>query len=406
MRVIGFKEVKLDRISVPDWARRTVLDGEAIDEIAESIETYGQLEPVIVRDLGDGNYELIAGYQRYLAMRKRGRSTVEAKVIECTDEEALTLSIEENEKRAEEHPFDVAKKVAYMHGKVGLSTRKIAKRLGKDDSWIAKMLKINEIDEEAKKVLGPKVRDIEKLYSLAKIDDPEKQRIAANYLVKHDLSREGVEDLAKKANSMPVEEFRAYCEGLLKEGGEGHGERAEGRGVLRMRSTLQAQGPSGDRAEGAGNASTLTSLQAQGTPPTSQEGSGAPGTGSPPQDQGQHTAQGPQTGQEQRKGPETYTCSLCREKRERFKIKFYGFCNDRHDELHGMLWDLRGLPQEEIDSIFTVLLQVKDFLLTYPKEQRAEMAKGIAEIAPYLKALDLERVKEVVEEVKRRLAQN
>jgi hypothetical protein len=71
-----------------------------------------------------------------------------------------------------------------------------------------------------------------------------------------------------------------------------------------------------------------------------------------------------------------------------------------------MLWDLRGLPQEEIDSIFTVLLQVKDFLLTYPKEQRAEMAKGIAEIAPYLKALDLERVKEVVEEVKRRLAQN
>jgi ParB family chromosome partitioning protein len=378
------EKIELEKIRVPEWARRTVLDGKVIDEIAESIETYGQLNPVIVRDLGDGNYELIAGYQRYLAMRKRGRSKIEAKVVKCTDEEALALSIEENLKRAEEHPFDVAKKVAYMHDVLGMSEEKIANKLGRDKPWVSKMLKINAIDEEAKKVLAPKVRDIEKLYAIAKFDDPEKQRIAADLLAKRNLSREDVEDLAKKANSMSVEEFRAYCERRLKEEGEGHEERVkEAGGVAHAQPPRIPEMP---LAQGS---------QAGGAQPAEQ-----------PSDQRQPPVQGPRTGQEQRKGPETYRCNLCREEKEGFKTTPYRFCSDRHEDLHRMLLDLKGLPPDEIDLNATILREVNRFLLDYPKEQRAEMAKGIAEIAPYLKGLDLEQVKEVVEEVKRRFAQN
>jgi len=271
-----------------------------------------------------------------------------------------------------------------MHDVLGMSEEKIANKLGRDKPWVSKMLKINAIDEEAKKVLAPKVRDMEKLYAIAKIDDPEKQRIAADLLAKRNLSREDVEDLAKKANSMSVEEFRTYCERCLKEEGEGHEERVkEAGGVAHAQPPRIPEMP---LAQGS---------QAGGAQPAEQ-----------PSDQVQPPVQGPQTGQEQRKGPKRYPCFWCGDEREHFNIKFFGGCADRHEDLRGLLWDLRGLPPDEIDLNATILREVNRFLLDYPKEQRAEMAKGIAEIAPYLKALDLERVKEVIEEVKRRLAQN
>jgi ParB family chromosome partitioning protein len=272
MREIEIKEIELEKIRVPEWAERIFVDENELKGLANSIEAHGLIEPIIVRLASDGHYELISGYRRLQALKMLNAKEVEAKVVECTDEEALALSIEENEKRAEEHPFDVAKKVAHMHDVLGMSDEKIATKLGKDRTWVSMMLKINAIDEEAKKVLAPKVRDYTKLYAIAKINSPEKQRIAADYLVKRNPDRKGVEDLARKANPMPVEEFRAYCERLLKEWSEVQGEGAEGAEVFSMLNT----------------------------PPT----------------QGQPPAQGPQKGQEQRKGPETGECSLCGKERE------------------------------------------------------------------------------------------
>jgi ParB/RepB/Spo0J family partition protein len=404
MRVIGFKEVELEKIRVPEWARRTVIDGTVIDAIAESIETYMQMNPVIVRDLGDGNYELIAGYQRYLAMRKRGRSKIEAKVVECTDEEALTLSLEENLKRAEEHPFDVAKKIAYMHDVLGMDDEKIASKFGRGRTWVTTYRSLNKICEEAKAELAPKVKDFTKLSSIARIGEKGKQYMVARLTALFDLDRKEVEELVEKAESMDLISFgvlylNRYLE--LRRASE------EGLSSDRRVSMLTLYKTFSGGERGAGGAGGVEHVQPPRTPEMplaqgSQAGGAQPAE--QPSDQVQPPAQGPQAGQEGRKGPETYTCNLCREKRERFKIKFYGFCNDRHDDLHGMLWDLRGLPQEDMDSIFTVLRQVKDFLITYPKEQRGEIAMNLVEMARELKGLGIGLFKEIAGEVKRRHA--
>jgi ParB/RepB/Spo0J family partition protein len=406
MKEIEVRKIEIEKIRVPEWARRTMLDGKVIDEIAESIEKSTQLNPVIVRDLGDGSYELIAGYQRYLAISKRGRSRIEAKVIECTDEEALALSIEENLKRAEEHPFDVAKKIAYMHEKLGLSDEKIASKLGRDRSWVAKYRSLSKICEEAKAELAPKVKDIAKLSSIARIGEKGKQYMVARLTALFDLDRKEVEELVEKAESMDLISFgvlylNRYLE--LRRASEEGLSRVRGVNMFTLYKTFSG---GGQGAEGAGNASTSTSLQAQGTSPTSQEGSGAPGTGSPPQDQVQPPAQGSQTGQEGRKGPETYTCTLCREKRERKDIMFSGTCADRHHDLRRLLWDLRRLPPDEIDPHLAALYEFHLFLLDYPKEEKGEIARGIAEIAPRFKGLGPELVKEAIEKVMRELAQN
>jgi ParB family chromosome partitioning protein len=362
MKEIEVRKIEIEKIRVPEWAIRTVMDEGKLRELANSIEAHELIEPIVVRLSSDGHYELISGYRRLQALKVLNAKEVEAKVIECTDEEAIALSIEENEKRANEHPFDVARKIAYMREKLGLSTREIAKRLGKEESWVSMMLKINAIDEEAKKVLGPKVRDIGKLYAIATINSPEKQRIAADYLVKRNLRRKEVEDLAKQANPMPVEEFRAYCERLLKEEGEEHEERAEGAGGFQHVET-----PPG-----------------QVQPPT----------------------QGPQTSQEQGKAPETRECYICGEVKDREEIRFYAVCKDGHPGFQELMRDMRRYGSENVDNVLEAESHVRYLLLSYPPEQRGEIAKNLAELVPHLQALDLERVREVVEEVKRRIAQN
>jgi ParB/RepB/Spo0J family partition protein len=356
------EKIELEKIRVPEWAIRTVMDEAELKELAKSIEARGQIEPIVVRLSPDGYYELISGYRRLQALKMLNAKEVEAKVVECTDEEALALSIEENEKRTNEHPFDVARKVAYLHEKQGLSVRKIAKLLGKEKSWVDMMLKINAIDEEAKKVLGPKVRDIAKLYAIAKINSPEKQRIAANVLVKRNLSREGVEDLVKQANPRPVEEFRAYCERRLKGEGEVQGEGAGEAEVSNMLDTSQGQGP-------------------------------------PP-------AQGPQTGQGQGKAPETRECYICGEVKDREEIRFYAVCKDGHPGFQELMRDMRRYGSENVDNVLEAESHVRYLLLSYPPEQRGEIAKNLAELVPHLQGLGVELFKQVVEEVKRRHGEN
>jgi ParB/RepB/Spo0J family partition protein len=327
------EKIELEKIRVPEWAIRTVMDEGKLRELANSIEAHELIEPIVVRLTSDGHYELISGYRRLQALKVLNAKEVEAKVVECTDEEALALSIEENEKRTNEHPFDVARKIAYMREKLGLSTREIAKRLGKEESWVSMMLKINAIDEEAKKVLAPKVRDIGKLYAIATINSPEKQRIAADYLVKRNLRRKEVEDLAKQANPMPVEEFRAYCERLLKEEGEEHEERAEGAGGFQHVET-------------------------------------PPGKVQPP-------TQGPQTSQEQGEAPETRECYLCGEERGRKEIRFYAICKDRHSGLHELMRDVRRYGSDDVDHVLEVESDIRHFLLTLPKEERGKVVEEV-----------------------------
>jgi len=378
------EKIELEKIRVPEWAIRSVMDEAELKELKDSIEARGLIEPIVVRPSRDGCYELISGYRRLQALKVLNAKEVEAKVVECTDEEALALSIEENEKRAEEHPFDVARKVAYMHDALGMSDEKIANKLGRERSWVVMMLKINAIGDEAKKVLAPKVRDIAKLYSVAKINSPEKQLIAANVLAKRNLSRKEVEGLAKQANPLPVEEFRAYCEGLLKGEGEVQGQEAGGAGGVNMLTPPQAQNPLGQGAGEAEVSSRLDTSQGQGPPP----------------------AQGPQTGQGQGKAPETRECYICGEVKDREEIRFYAVCKDGHPGFQELMRDMRRYGSENIDHVLEAESHVRYLLLSYPPEQRSEITKNLAELVPHLQGLEAEIVKQIVEEVKRRLAQN
>ncbi|MEM1677563.1 MAG: ParB/RepB/Spo0J family partition protein [Nitrososphaerota archaeon] len=184
----------MSQIKVPEWAERSVMIDSELEDLVRSIEAMRQIEPIIVKKIGDEGYKLISGYRRFMALEKIGASEVEAKIVECSDEEAMALSIEENLKISDEHPFDTARKIAYMHIELGLSVRKIADWIGRDDSWVKMMLKMDSMSPEIKNILAPKVKDVRTIYHVATVDGPGHQKTIARY----NLRRKDVEEIKKK----------------------------------------------------------------------------------------------------------------------------------------------------------------------------------------------------------------
>ncbi len=240
MEPAGSKIVEINEIVVPGWADRTICSENEVEELAKSIEASGLIEPIIVRELGDGRCELISDSMRLKALKRLGRRTVEAKIIRCSSEEALALSIEENLKRYSEHPFDTARKIAYMHKSLGMSIREISRRLNRDPTWVAMMLKIDSISEEAKKILAPEVKDYHILYEISGLNKPEEQEFASKFIVKYGLGRREAIDLVRDIKTRGLEAIRSEHAELLIESESGRREDLNISKVFTMVNTSEA----------------------------------------------------------------------------------------------------------------------------------------------------------------------
>jgi len=358
MKVLEIREIEIDKIAVPDWARRTVMSDAELDDLKNSIRKRGQIAPVVVRPRDDGSYELVSGSRRLEVLKRLGRTEVEAKVIECTDEEAIALSIEENLKRAEEHVFDTARKVSMLYEKMGNSRRKVARFLGRDETWVSMMKKIHGIDEKAKEILAPEVKDYRKIYLVAEVDDPEKQRILANYVARHNPRREEIEELVKVARSTTVEGFRNYCESRFRREGEVHGEGSGGAEGVDMSTLPQAQTPA--------------------------------------------TTQGAQTAASSTGTDETRECDLCLNKKPRRELRFYAICRNEHPGVHELMRELRRHASVDSSHAIDAAIALFRYVIVFPPEMQQEVARKALRVIEKIGPLDVERLEELVKEVKGR----
>ncbi len=126
---------------------RTEFNEEALTELADSIKAHGIAQPVITRIRG-GKYELIAGERRWRAARKAGLSLIPAIVKDFSDEESLELSLIENLQREDLNPMDEAEGYIKLAEEFKLTQADIAKRVGKDRSTVANMMRLTELPRE------------------------------------------------------------------------------------------------------------------------------------------------------------------------------------------------------------------------------------------------------------------
>jgi ParB family chromosome partitioning protein len=120
---------------------------EALNDLASSIETRGVLQPVLVRPLGGGKYELVAGERRLRASKKAGLTEIPSLIREMSDQESLAIALIENLQREDLNAVEEALGYQRLQQEFGLSQEELARQVGKSRSAVANSLRLLNLPE-------------------------------------------------------------------------------------------------------------------------------------------------------------------------------------------------------------------------------------------------------------------
>lgn len=188
---------------------RKYFDDEKLEELSESIKTYGILQPILVQKK-DGYYEIIAGERRWRAALKAGLKEIPVIIREYTDKEILELSLIENIQREDLNPIEEAEAYKRLIDEFGMSQEEMAKRVSKSRSAVANSLRLLKLEGDVRKMLV----------------DGQLSMGHARALLPLEIAEEQIEVARKVADrQMSVRETEKLVRDILKTG-EGSGTKA------------------------------------------------------------------------------------------------------------------------------------------------------------------------------------
>ena len=135
-------EIAVELIDRNPFQTRTHVDEEQLAELAASITANGVVQPILVRPLPNGRYQLIAGERRWLASQKAGKATIPAILRQVSDEQAMEITIVENLQRADLNPIEQARAFERLGREFGMTQEQIALRTGKDRTQIGNYIRL------------------------------------------------------------------------------------------------------------------------------------------------------------------------------------------------------------------------------------------------------------------------
>jgi ParB family chromosome partitioning protein len=199
----GVTRVSVSAISPNPMQPRTVLNPEALAELASSIGEHGLIQPLIVTQQGPERYQLIAGERRWQAARMAGMTTVPVIVKEATPQQRLELALVENIQRADLNPLEEASAFRQLVEEFGLTQEQVAGRVGKSRVAVTNTMRLLRLPSMVKQALaGDTIREGHARALLA-LPTPEAQVAALQTVVSKDLSVRQTEELVRRLLAEP-----------------------------------------------------------------------------------------------------------------------------------------------------------------------------------------------------------
>ncbi|MDE5560707.1 MAG: ParB/RepB/Spo0J family partition protein [Bacteroidaceae bacterium] len=171
---------------------------EALQELADSIRELGIVQPITLRDQGDGTYLIIAGERRWRASQMAGLTAIPAYVRTVDDENMMEMALIENIQREDLNALEIA--LAYQHllEQYNLTQERLSERVGKNRSTITNYLRLLKLPATIQMGLKDRRLEMGHARALLAIDDPKLQIRAYNEIVEHGLSVHKVEDMVRE----------------------------------------------------------------------------------------------------------------------------------------------------------------------------------------------------------------
>lgn len=191
------KKLPVEKIRKGEYQPRLSIDPDALQELAESIKAQGLVQPVVVRQLENGEYELIAGERRWRASQIAGLHTIPAIVRDIPDQAAAAMSLIENIQREDLNPLEEAIAMSRLIADFGLTHQQTAESVGRSRAAVSNLLRLLDLEEATKELLDSGKLDMGHARALLALSGT-LQVETANTVAHKELSVRETEKLVKR----------------------------------------------------------------------------------------------------------------------------------------------------------------------------------------------------------------
>ncbi|MGY1916867.1 ParB/RepB/Spo0J family partition protein [Blastococcus sp. SYSU DS0973] len=204
------REVAVDDVVPNPKQPRQVFDDEALEELTHSVREFGLLQPIVVREAGDGRYELIMGERRLRASRAAGLDSVPAIVRDTTDDAMLRDALLENIHRVQLNPLEEAAAYQQLLEEFGATHEELAQRIGRSRSQVTNTIRLMKLPVKVQTRVAAGVISAGHARALLGLHDAEAQDALATRIVAEGMSVRATEEaVAMAAAEQPTAKRRA-----------------------------------------------------------------------------------------------------------------------------------------------------------------------------------------------------
>ena len=204
--VSAIQELNLADIRPNPFQPRTEFDEEALSELAASIKAIGIVQPITVRAVEEGKYEIIAGERRFRASKLAGLSTIPAYIRKTEDDSLLELALIENIQREDLNAIEVAISYQRLIDECNLTQDGLSERVGKKRASIANYLRLLKLPAQIQLAVRDKKISMGHARAILGVEDPDTQLMIFEQILEYDFSVRKVEEIVRELVHPQVEE--------------------------------------------------------------------------------------------------------------------------------------------------------------------------------------------------------
>ena len=179
---------------------RKYFDKEALEELSESIRENGLLQPILVREYGEGRYQIIAGERRFRASKLAGLNEIPAIILDRDNKAAAQIALIENIQREDLNPLEEAMAYKSLKDEYDMTQEELSQRIGKSRSAIANSIRLLDLPEPILAMVATRELSAGHARTLLGVKDPDDMLLLAQFAAEQDLSVRQLEEQVKKIN--------------------------------------------------------------------------------------------------------------------------------------------------------------------------------------------------------------
>ncbi len=204
--VSAIQELNLADIRPNPFQPRTEFDEEALNELAASIKSIGIVQPITVRAVEDGKYEIIAGERRFRASRLAGLETIPAYIRKTEDDSLLELALIENIQREDLNAIEVAISYQRLIDECHLTQDALSERVGKKRTTVANYLRLLKLPAQIQLAVRDKKISMGHARAILGVEDSDTQLMIFEQILKYDFSVRKVEEVVRELSNPKIME--------------------------------------------------------------------------------------------------------------------------------------------------------------------------------------------------------